>query len=76
MLVDLASMPQGSRARVVAVYGGPGLRTRLMEMGLSHGSIVEVVNNNRGPVLVRVRGVIVAVGRGMASRILVEPLAP
>lgn len=73
MSVELARMPPGSKARIVAVYGGPGLQRRLMEMGLVPGSLVEVVNNNRGPIIVRVRGVLIAIGRGMASRILVEP---
>ena len=71
--MELARAPQGARVRVIAVYGGPGLQRRLMEMGLVPGSIVEVVNNNRGPVIVRVRGVLIALGRGMASRIIVEP---
>jgi len=72
--LNLAGMPPGSRVRIVSLYGGRELQRRLMEMGLVPGSLAEVVsNNNRGPVIIRVRGVMIALGRGMASRIIVEP---
>jgi len=70
----LASAPEGSRVVVVNVIGGVGLRRRLLEMGFAPGSEVEVVANKWGPVVVRVRGVTVALGRGMAAKILVKPL--
>ena len=44
-----------------------------MQMGITPGAVLEVVDNTRGPIIVRVRGVTIALGRGMASRILVEP---
>ena len=70
----LVFLPPGSRARVVGIDSGYGLRTRLLQMGLTPGAIVEIVDNTRGPVIIRVRGVVIALGRGMASRIIVEPL--
>lgn len=73
MATPLASVPEGSKAVVVSVVGGPGLRRRLLEMGFAPGSEVEVVANGRGPVVVKVRGVMVVLGRGMAGKILVEP---
>lgn len=42
-------------------------------MGFAPGSEVEVIANKRGPVVVRVRGVTVALGRGVAAKILVRP---
>ena len=74
-MLALTEVPEGSRVAVVdLLVRGWGIRRRLMEMGLSPGSIVEVVNNTHGPVVVRVRGVVVAIGRGVASRILVRLL--
>ncbi len=73
MEVPLASVPEGSRVVVVSVAGGVGARRRLLEMGFAPGSEVEVIANRRGPVVVRVRGVTVALGRGMAAKILVRP---
>ncbi len=72
--VRLVFLPPGARARVVSIDTGCRLRTRLMQMGITPGAILEVVDNTRGPVIVRVRGVTIALGRGMANRILVEPL--
>ncbi len=73
-MVPLSKLPPYSRGRIVNIMGGRGLVTRLMQMGFTPGSIVEVVRNDYGPILVRVRGVTVAIGRGMANKIFVEPL--
>ncbi len=72
-MVRLVFLPPGTRARVVSIDTGCRLRTRLMQMGITPGAVLEVVDNTRGPIIVRVRGVTIALGRGMASRILVEP---
>jgi len=48
---------------------------RLYQMGLYPGSIVEVINNQGiGPITIRALGILLALGRGMADKILVEPL--
>jgi len=73
-MVPLSSLPAGSRARVVDIRGGYGFRRRLFEMGLTPNTVVEVLANSWGPILVRVRGTVIAIGRGMAHKILVEPL--
>jgi len=70
----LTSLPKGSKARVVDILAGKGLSYRLMQMGLTPGTEVEVVENSSGPVIISVRGVTIALGRGMASKILVEVL--
>ncbi len=44
-------------------------------MGLSPGSEVIVVRNSLGPMIIEVRGVRLALGRGLASKILVEPVS-
>ncbi|AEM38871.1 FeoA family protein [Pyrolobus fumarii 1A] len=74
MPVPLSKLPPGTRAKVVAVLGGRGATRRAMEMGLAPGSEVEVVMVTGGPIIVRVRGSLVAVGRGLAEKVLVEPL--
>jgi len=73
-MFTLAEAPEGSRVVVVGLaVGGWGIRRRLLEMGISPGSVLEVVSNFRGPVVVRVRGVVMALGRGMAAKVLVRP---
>jgi len=72
--MPLASAPPGRRCRVVNIVGGLGITQRLYEMGLTPGSVVEVESSGGGPVVVKVRGVSIVIGRGMASKIIVELL--
>ncbi len=72
--MPLSALPPGARARVVALEGGYGSMRRLMEMGLTPGALVEVVRNGPGPIILRVRGTMIALGRGLASKIIVEPV--
>ncbi|MEM1619360.1 MAG: FeoA family protein [Fervidicoccaceae archaeon] len=75
MPTTLAELRPGIRAKIISVQArGRGLERRLMEMGFAPGALVKVVSNNgRGPLLVEVEGVRVALGRGVAARVLVEP---
>jgi len=73
-VIPLSNMPGGSKGVVEQLSGGIGLTRRLMEMGLVPGSEVEVVRNDMGPIIVKVRGVTIAIGRGMADRILVRKM--
>jgi len=72
--ITLDELPRGVRARVVGLEAGTRALRRLAEMGLTPGTLVEVVMDYGGPILVRVRGTIIAIGRGMARKVIVEPL--
>ncbi len=76
--VSLASLPPGGEGRLVAIHGGRGQALRLRRLGLRPGALVRIVAAGGwgGPVLVEVDGCRVAVGRGLARHILVEPLGP
>ncbi|MFQ5834032.1 MAG: ferrous iron transport protein A [Candidatus Thorarchaeota archaeon] len=55
---------------------GRGLMRRLMDLGITKGCVFTVVQGRgHGPVLVEVRGTRIALGHGMASRILVEEVS-
>ncbi len=71
-MLPLSELKRGSKGRVVSIAAGYGATRRLMEMGLIPGETVEVLSNYFGPVVVRVRGVTFALGRGLASKVLVE----
>ena len=71
--VSLMSVKAGARARVQAVDGGHQLGRRLASMGIYPGAEIKVVRGG-GPVIVEVRGTRVVVGRGMASRVMVNPV--
>ena len=73
--VTLAQMRTGQTATVVGVMGGPGLVRRLDALGIRPGKQVTKVSSTlfHGPVTLRVDNCRVAVGFGMARRIIVEP---
>lgn len=74
--VPLALLRGGDRAVVVDVRGGHGIRRRAAELGLIPGAEIEVCSDaaSAGPVIVRVLDSRIALGRGMAPRILVRPV--
>lgn len=73
--IPLDQLPSGTRARVVSIFAPGRWNYRLLQMGVVPGGIIEVIMNNRiGPIVIRVMGVTISLGRGIARRILVEPL--
>ena len=70
----LATLPAGDMGRVVGLHAGRGLARRLDGMGFSVGSEVRVVRAGRGKLRVELEGREVAVGKGMAMKIMVEAL--
>ncbi len=74
--ITLDRVKSGTRVRVAGFLGGWRGSDRLLKMGLGPGAEVEVVSRYpfRGPVVVRLDGSQIALGRGIARRILAEPL--
>jgi len=73
MGIPLTAMVPGQRGVVTVVEGGFGLRRRLAGMGLTTGSHVEsIISRGRGPIVVAVRQTRLALGRGIAGRVMVE----
>jgi Fe2+ transport system protein FeoA len=72
-LMSLAMASPGEEVRLVGVRGGWGIRRRLADMGLTPGEKVWVVQSgHRGPLIIAVRDSRLALGRGMAHKIMVE----
>jgi ferrous iron transport protein A len=70
MTMMLSQVGIGEMARITAIEGGRGLRQKLYLRGLFEGKVVRVVSNY-GPVTVEVDRSVVAIGRGMARKIIV-----
>jgi len=68
--MTLSQLRTGEIARIVAIEGGRGLRQNLFLRGLIEGKVVRVISNY-GPVTVDVDRSVVAIGRGMARKIMV-----
>jgi len=65
---------QGEKGVMAFALGGHGLVRRLAEMGLTPGTEVTLVRSAplRGPIEISVRGVFLALGHGVASKIFVK----
>lgn len=72
--VTLTQAVTGKPYRVRWIRGGASVRRRLEDMGFGQGSTVTVCNRQSGgPVEVEAHGACVALGRGVAMRLLVTP---
>ena len=74
MRKSLADMKPGQSGVLVEIRGGHGMIRRLDALGLRLCKQVKKVSSMlmRGPVVMEVDGFQVAIGYGMASRIIVE----
>ena len=72
--LTLAKMRTGQTGTVVGVLGGHGLIQRLDALGIRPGKKVTKLSSTlfRGPVILKVDNAQVAVGFGMARKIIVE----
>ena len=72
--LTLAEMRTGQTGTVVGVLGGHGLIRRLDALGIRPGKKVTKLSSTlfRGPVTLRVDNAQVAVGFGMARKIIIE----
>ena len=73
----LSRQPAGHPLRLVSVEAGRALAARLAAMGLLPGVRLDLVRRaGRGPVVVAVKGTRIALGRGMAEKVIVAPWSP
>jgi ferrous iron transport protein A len=74
--VPLTCLSEGAKAIVSHTSGGLGVVRRLSEMGLTPGCEITLKRkcSFRGPIEIEVRGVALALGYGLSSQILVQPL--
>jgi Fe2+ transport system protein FeoA len=72
----LTCLCEGEKGAIIKAEGGFGLVRRLAEMGLTPGVEIKLIRKCpfRGPLEVEVRGVTLALGYGVASKVLVHPL--
>ncbi len=71
-LRPLSTVQRGETVQVVRIEAGRRLSQRLVELGLTPGVVIQTVHVNGGPILIAVRGARLAIGRGMAEKILVK----
>lgn len=74
--IPIISLDEGERGIIAHAIGGSGLLRRLAEMGLTPGAEVKILRKCpfRGPVEIEVRGVMLALGYGVALKVYVKPV--
>lgn len=70
----LSMASEGDRVRIVRHRGGEGLDKRLASMGLHIDSTIEILQRLGGSFVVAANDLRLALGAGMAHKILVEPV--
>lgn len=73
-LLPLSMAGPGRRVKLVEITAGHKLRHRLTELGLTPGVEMMIIQDEGGPVLLAVHDSRLALGRGMAHQIMVQPL--
>lgn len=72
--VSLAQMEVGKSGKIVEIHGGQEMSLKLENLGIRVGEEIKKVNQQalRGPVVVEVGKSQVAIGFGMATKVLIE----
>ena len=71
--VPLSTLPTGTQGILHSLHGGHDFCSRLANLGFTAGAPITVVQNyGRGPMLVSLRGALVALGRAEAARVLIS----
>ncbi len=68
----LAMAKVGEELRLKSIHGGEKLVHRLTALGLTPGVTFSIVQDNGGPLLVSVMDSRIALGRGMAQKVMVS----
>ncbi len=68
--VSLTNLQKGERGKVSAIDAGKHATKRLYEIGFNTSAHVTVIKNDAGPVVVSINGNKVALGRGLAHKVM------
>lgn len=71
--IPLSDIANGKKAIVKEVSGGKNFVTRMAALGVLPGAEIEMVRNPRhGPLIIKIKGSYLALGRGEAAKVLVQ----
>jgi ferrous iron transport protein A len=68
----LSAIDPGKEVTLIGIDGGRGIRSKLYSMGLVPGERLRVLSGNgKGPIMISVKDYRLAIGRGMACKMMV-----
>lgn len=62
----------GAKGKVYDINGGSVSSKRLFEMGFNKGQEIQIIKNDVGPLIIGINGSRIAIGRGMAHKIMLN----
>lgn len=68
----LSTVKEGEMVDILEISGGRNVKLRLSELGLGKGARITVVRNSGGPVIVHYGDSKMALGHGVATKVIVE----
>ena len=70
----LLNLPLGVKAQVMGIRSGFGMQRHLMSLGIMPGKIIKKITSQPvgGPIMLEVGGARIAIGRQIASRVIVR----
>ena len=71
---SLLELKTGRSGRIASIEGGKQMVMRMLSLGLRVGTVVNMLNHRGKSVVIQNAGTRVALGPGMAEKLLVEPL--
>lgn len=73
MKTNLNNIKAGCYAEILGITGGEGLRDKVLSLGLLPGNTIQVISNRKkGPVIIKINGTRLILGRGMSEKIHVS----
>lgn len=74
MKIPLSRLRRGKTGKIKYLAGGRGFQTKMISLGVRVGKKIKVASSHRfgGPVTVEIDNMRIAIGRGMAEKIIVE----
>lgn len=72
--ISLLQIKKDQKAKVLEIFGGSALQNRLMSMGIYPGREIIKLSHFvlRGPITIKVGRSVVALGHGMAAKIVMH----
>lgn len=72
MAINLAQA-ECKNLRVIKINGGNSVKSKLYHLGIYEGTEIEKkISYKKGPIIIKVLNSDIAIGRGMAEKIIVE----
>ena len=70
--ITLLQLPMNQAGIVYDIRAGRGLENRLISMGVYKGAKIKKLNQSFGPTLISIKQTKLAIGRGIANKIIIE----